>query len=76
MAYEALSWADQWGGGGMEDDGTRSQKDTGKNKNLDAKGGFSKVKAIAMISVPKIKSLASICATWIKNQFQRNRASK
>ncbi|MCH88148.1 ankyrin repeat protein, partial [Trifolium medium] len=50
MATEAPSWADQWGAGGfgaMEDDSTRSQNDTSKNKNSGAKGGFSKAKAIA-----------------------------
>ncbi|TKY72165.1 ankyrin repeat protein [Spatholobus suberectus] len=79
MASEAPSWADQWGAegiGAMEDDGTRSQKDTGKNKNSGAGGGFTKVKAAARIGVQKIKSGASICVAWIKNQFKRKRSSK
>lgn len=77
MASEALSWADQWSGiGAMEDDGTRSQKDIGKNKNSGAKDGFAKVKAAARIGVHKIKSGALICVTWIRNQFKRKRPSK
>ncbi|KAH1231498.1 hypothetical protein GmHk_09G024378 [Glycine max] len=66
MASEAPRWADQWGAGGIgameDDDATRSQKDMRKNKNS---GGFA-----------KIKSGASICVTWIKNQFKRNNTSK
>lgn len=66
MASEAPRWTDQWGAGGIgameDDDATRSQKDMRKNKNS---GGFA-----------KIKSGASICVTWIKNQFKRNNTSK
>lgn len=80
MPSEAPSWADQWGAGGIgameDDDGTRSHKHTGKNKNSDAKGSFTKVKAIATIGVQRIKIGTSICMGWIKNQFKRKRTSK
>ncbi|RDX87897.1 hypothetical protein CR513_30580, partial [Mucuna pruriens] len=68
MASEAPSWADQWGAGGigaMEDEDTKSQKDTGKNKNSGSKGGFSKVKASA-----------SNCVKWIKGLCKRKSTSK
>lgn len=75
MASKAPSWADQWDESGidvMEDDGVRSHKDTGNNKNWGAKGGFTKVKAVAMIGLQKIK----IYVKWIKNQFKRKRSFK
>ncbi|KAK7292416.1 hypothetical protein RIF29_08195 [Crotalaria pallida] len=67
MASEAPSWADQWGAGGigaLEDDDTRSQKDTTKNKNSGAKSGLSRAKATA-----------SNCVKWIKNLCKRKSAS-
>ena len=77
MASE--SWADVWGAGGIgatEDDGTRSQNDIGKNKKSGTKGGFTKVKEVAMIDTQKIKSGTSICVNWIRNQFKRKSTSK
>ncbi|TKY54006.1 hypothetical protein E2542_SST18412 [Spatholobus suberectus] len=68
MASEAPSWADQWGAGGigaMEDDDTKSQKDTGKKKNAGSKGGLNKVKASA-----------SNCVKWIKSLCKRKSTSK
>ncbi|KAL9277953.1 hypothetical protein ACSQ67_024782 [Phaseolus vulgaris] len=68
MASEAPSWADQWGAGGigaMEDDETRSQKETGKNKNSGSKGGFTKVKATA-----------SNCVKWFKGLCKRKSPSQ
>ncbi|XP_020228300.1 uncharacterized protein LOC109809405 [Cajanus cajan] len=68
MESEAPSWADQWGAGGigaMEDDDTRSQKDTAKNKNSGSKGGLSKVKATA-----------SNCVKWIKSLCKKKSTSK
>ncbi|KAJ1428735.1 putative ankyrin repeat protein [Sesbania bispinosa] len=80
MASEAPSWADQWGAGGigaMDDGGTRSQNNTGKNNISGAKGiSFTKVKAATMIGLQKIKSGASICVKWIRNQIKRRRTSK
>ncbi|KAI4298701.1 hypothetical protein L6164_032228 [Bauhinia variegata] len=75
MASEAPSWADQWGAGGigaMEDDSTRSVKDTGKTKNSEAKGGFTKAKAV----MEKIKSGTSNWFKWIKNQRKAKTTSK
>lgn len=65
MASEAPSWADQWGAGGigaMEDDSTRSQKDTDKNNNSGTKSGFSRAKAT--------------CVKWIKSLCKRKSTSK
>ena len=67
MESEAPSWADQWGAGGigaMDEQDTRSQKDTDKkNKNSDAKGGFAPIQ--------KIKGGVK----WIKNQCKRKSTS-
>lgn len=78
MAREAPSWAEQWGAGGigaMDYDDTRSQKDTSKNKNKNssAKPGFTKARAVAVRSLEKIKTGASICVKWIKNHFKKKR---
>ncbi|XLS88978.1 hypothetical protein HN51_064986 [Arachis hypogaea] len=81
------SWADVWGAGGigaMENDdaiGSRSQNDmdTGANntkKSTKGGGGFTKVKAVAMIGVLKIKSGTLICVNWIKIQLKRKTTSK
>jgi len=80
MANESRSWADQWGAGGIgamkyEEIDTRSQKDTGNNKNSSAKAGFTKAKAVATIGLEKIKSGALICVKWITNHFKKKRTS-
>ncbi|KAJ7946297.1 putative Ankyrin repeat protein [Quillaja saponaria] len=80
MDSEAPSWADQWGAGGIgaieEDDKTKTLKDSGGKKKVDAKAGFIKAKTVALISALKIKSGTSNGIKWIKNQCQKKSASK
>ena len=62
--------------GGMEDESLRSQKDNTKNKNSGGKGGFTKTKANAMVSVQKFKSKCYNYVKQIKNQCNRKSTSK
>jgi hypothetical protein len=80
MAADAPSWADQWGAGGIgaleeEDKANAKKEDTG-NKKTNAKAGFGKAKATAMVGALKIKSGASAGIKWVKNQCQKKGSSK
>lgn len=70
MASETLSWADQWGEGGIgamqDDEGDKAKKEANDTKKESKAGAALK----------KIKTGTSTGFKWIKSQCQRKGSSK
>ncbi|KAI3466566.1 hypothetical protein Pfo_023229 [Paulownia fortunei] len=78
MAAEGPSWADQWGEGGigaMEDDSSKSNKDSGGDKKVASSAGFGKAKAVAVAGAQKVKNGTSMGIKWVKNKCQKKTSS-
>ncbi|KAI4371140.1 hypothetical protein MLD38_019406 [Melastoma candidum] len=78
MTGEALSWADQWGPGGIgagDDDYSRTGE-VGHNRKNKSKVAFEKAKAAASSGAQKIKLGTSSSFKWIKDQCQKKGSSK